>query len=54
MTTRFDCVDIAANHEAAEQFVERLATFSLVDWLSLAAAVTKTASSRADAGSSAC
>ena len=49
MTTRFDCVDIVADHEAVEQFVERLATFSLVHWLSVAAAATKTASSRADA-----
>ena len=44
---QFDCLDIVTNHEAVEQFVERLATFSLVDWLSVAAAVTKSASSRA-------
>ena len=45
-TTKLDCLDIVMNHGAVEQFVERLATFSLVDWLSVANLVTKTASSR--------
>lgn len=49
MTTKYDCIDIVTDHDPAEQFVERLATFSLVEWLSVAAAVTKTASARADA-----
>lgn len=42
-------MDIVTDHEAVEQFVEQLATFSVADWLAVAAAVTKTASSRAAA-----
>ena len=46
ITTKLDCLDIVTNHEAVEEFTERLATFSLVDWLSVADMATKTASSR--------
>jgi len=46
VTAKFDCLDIVTDHAAVEQFVERLATFSRMDWLSVANLVTKTASSR--------
>jgi hypothetical protein len=49
MTNMFHCTDIVTHEEPVEQFVERLATLGLVDWLSVAASVTQTASSRADA-----
>jgi len=49
MSSEFDRVDIRTNPEWAEQFIERLATLGLVDWLSIAASVTRTASSRAEA-----
>ena len=49
MTIKVDFVDIQTNEEAAEQFVDRLATLSLVDWLSVAATVTQTAGARARA-----
>jgi hypothetical protein len=49
MTKMFQCTDIVTNQAAVEQFVERLSTLGLVDWLSAAAAVTQTASSRVDA-----
>jgi hypothetical protein len=49
MTAKFDCRDNVTDHESVEQFVERLATFSRMDWLSVAAAVAGTASSRAEA-----
>jgi hypothetical protein len=49
MKAKFDCVAIVTNEEAAKQFVETLATLGLVDWLSVAASVTQTASSREEA-----
>jgi hypothetical protein len=49
MINTFECTDIVTNQEAVEQFVERLATLGLADWLSVATSVTRTASSRADA-----
>jgi len=49
MSSQFDRVDIRTNPEWAEQFIERLATLGPVDWLSIAASVTQTASSRAEA-----
>jgi hypothetical protein len=49
MTNTFHCTDIVPNQEAVEQFVERLATLALVDWLSVATSVTQTVSLRADA-----
>jgi len=49
MTNVFQCTDIVTNQAAVEQFVERLSTLSLVDWLTVAASVTQTVSSRADA-----
>jgi len=49
MTNMFQCTDIVTNQAAVEQFVERLSTLSLVDWLTVAASVTQTVSSRADA-----
>jgi len=56
MTNTYEHLDIVTNQEAVEQFVERLATFDLADWLFLAASVTQTgrhtASSRANASAS--
>jgi len=49
MTIKFDCRDIVTDQEAVDQFVERLATLSLVDWLSLASWATQTESSRTEA-----
>jgi hypothetical protein len=55
MTNTYEHLDIVTNQEAVEQFVERLATFDLADWLSVAASVTQTghtAGSRANASAS--
>ena len=55
MTHTCERLDIVTNPKAVEQFVERLATFDLADWLSLAASVTQTghtAGSRANASAS--
>jgi len=49
MTVKFDCLDIVTDEQAVEQFIERLAVFRLVDWLSVAAAVISSSSSRAEA-----
>ena len=49
MTTKYQCTDIVTNQQAVEQFVERLSTLGLADWLAVATSVTQTASSRADA-----
>jgi len=49
MSSKFDCVDIAAHEEATEQFIERLGTLGLVDWLSIAASATQAAAERAEA-----
>src|SRR5262245_30548558 len=49
MTIEFDRVDVLTNEAAVEQFVERLATLSIADWLSIATSVTQTASERVQA-----
>ena len=49
MTTKYQCTDSVTNQQAVEQFVERLSTLGLADWLAVATSVTQTASSRADA-----
>ena len=49
MRRKLDCIDSVTNEEAAKEFVERLATLRLVDWLSVAASVTQTAGTRTEA-----
>jgi hypothetical protein len=49
MTIKFECRNIVTNQEAVDQFVERLATLSFGDWLSVAVSAARTESSRTEA-----
>jgi hypothetical protein len=49
MSSKLDCADRVTNEEPTEQFVERLGTISLADWVSIAASVAQTARERAEA-----
>jgi hypothetical protein len=48
MSSILDCAIISRDHEAVEQFIERLSALRLDEWLSVAAAANRDASSRAD------
>ena len=49
MRSTLDYAVIAADHQAVEQFIERLAVFSLDQWLSVAASATHDANARTSA-----
>lgn len=49
MSSTLDYATMLTDHQAVERFIERLAAFSLDEWLSVAASLTRDASSRAEA-----
>lgn len=49
MSSTLDYPIMLTDHQAVERFIERLAAFSLDEWLSVAGSLTRDASSRAEA-----
>lgn len=49
MSSTLDYAIMLTDHDAVERFIERLAAFRLDEWLSVAASLTRDASSRAQA-----